>query len=351
MSSKKNTYTIHDTPKKNRLIGAILGGKSVAEASAMFGIPAPTAYTIRRKYLETGSTSNKSKSGRPSKVNDRGKRAILRTAIKSRRMPLNEVANVLGLDISPSTMRNVLGEAGYHWRVAKKVPYLTKAHKMAKKYWAKKYRGWGMKQWGKVSFTDECYVYLGDGRGRIYVTRRPGEELKEDCVVPSFKQSSVRVMVWGAIMLGQKGPLIVLEYPGGKGSGMNSQRYQEQVLNGVFVDFHARMRAAKGEIIFQQDNASSHTSKSTKNWFATRGISLLYHPPSSPDLNPIEPVWHELKKRLRALPHPPNTLQQLKSAVLQIWEELPIEDIDKHIRRMPDRVEAVLAAKGGHTKF
>ncbi|GLB43951.1 putative encoded by [Lyophyllum shimeji] len=158
-------------------------------------------------------------------------------------------------------------------------------------------------------------------------------------------------MVWGCIILGQKGPLIVLEYPGGKGQSMNSERYREQVLEGVLLDFHARMKAARGSVTFQQDNAPSHKSKATKRWFASQAIPLLFHPSSSPDLNPIEPVWHELKARLRTLPHPPNTVEALKDAVYHVWDELPVEDIDKHIRRMPDRVTAVLAAKGGHTQF
>ena len=38
-------------------------------------------------------------------------------------------------------------------------------------------------------------------------------------------------------MKGQKGPLIVLEYLRGKGGGMNSAHYQEQVLDGVFKGF------------------------------------------------------------------------------------------------------------------
>ncbi|KAF8060126.1 hypothetical protein FPV67DRAFT_1564293 [Lyophyllum atratum] len=146
-----------------------------------------------------------------------------------------------------------------------------------------------MEEWRHIIFSGECYVYLGNTRGRIHVTRRPSEELHENCVVPTFKQSFIRVM---------KGPLIVLEYPGGKGNGMNSGRYQEQVLDGVLIPFH---------------------------------------------------VWHELNLRLRALPHPPTTLEQLKSAVLQAWEDLPIEDVDKHVQRMPERVEAVSAAKGRHT--
>jgi hypothetical protein len=86
-------------------------------------------------------------------------------------------------------------------------------------------------------------------------------------------------------------------------------------------------------------------------WFKLHSIPLLYHPPSSPDLNPIKPVWHELKVCLRALPHPPNTLGQLKAAVLRVWDELSIEDVNKHVNKMPDRVEAVWAANGGHTRF
>jgi hypothetical protein len=92
-------------------------------------------------------------------------------------------------------------------------------------------------------------------------------------------------------------------------------------------------------------------SKSMKQWFKSHDILLLYHPPSFPYLNPIKPVWHELKMCLWGLPHSPNTIRQLKAAVLCIWDELPIRDIDKHVNRMPDCVEVVWAAKAGHTEF
>ena len=231
------------------------------------------------------------------------------------------------------------------------MPYLTKVQKTKRVHWARLYKDYKSRNWEDVIWSDECYIYLGDDRGRVYVTRRPDEEYDEDCLVPTFKQSAVRVMVWGCIMKGRKGPLIVLEYPGGKGGGMNSVRYQEQVLDGVLRDFVAEMKSEKPQVKFQQDNAPSHRSNSTTKWFKESGIPLLFHPPSSPDLNPIEPVWHELKKVLRALPHLPNTIQELRAAILSVWDTLPIEDVDKHINRMPDRVEAILAAKGGHTRF
>jgi hypothetical protein len=71
-------------------------------------------------------------------------------------------------------------------------------------------------------------------------------------------------MVWGYIISGYKGLLIVLEYSGGKDNGMNSAYYQEQVLDKVLVNFMAHMKALREFAVFQQDNASSYASKSTK---------------------------------------------------------------------------------------
>ena len=183
------------------------------------------------------------------------------------------------------------------------------------------------------------------------MTRHANEELNEDCLVPTFKQSSVHVMVWACIMKGRKGPLIVLEYPGGKGGGMNSAQYKDQVLEGILASFHAKVTQKMSKVYFQQDGAASHRSKSTQNWFSTTGIPLLYHPASSPDLNPIELVWHELKKALRALPHPPTSVDKLCRAVRDAWDSMPISDIDKYIDTMEECVHAILGAKGGHTRF
>ena len=59
-------------------------------------------------------------------------------------------------------VQNVLAEAGYHRRVVKKVPYLTKRHKAARRYWVKLYRQYDNDRWEKVIWSDECYIHLGD---------------------------------------------------------------------------------------------------------------------------------------------------------------------------------------------
>jgi hypothetical protein len=217
--------------------------------------------------------------------------------------------------------------------------------------YVEQYRVWDREEFSAVAFSDECYIYMDDCHGRIYVTRRDDEEWDEDCLVPTFKQSSVHIMIWACIVRGQKGPLVVLQYKGGKGGGLSAARYQEQVLEPVLEDWLKKMEEESGFVIFQQDGAPSHKAKATLKWFSDRGISLLFHPPNSPDLNPIEHVWNELKRRLRNLEHHPTNLQQLIEAVENIWEEIPLDIVNRYIDRMPEIVQALKSAKGGHTKF
>jgi hypothetical protein len=84
--------------------------------------------------------------------------------------------------------------------------------------WAHKYKGFSENDWKKVIRSYECYVYLGDDRGHIYVTCCPHEELLKKCLILIFKQSTVCIMVWGSIMKGKKGPLIVLRFQGWNGT-------------------------------------------------------------------------------------------------------------------------------------
>jgi transposase len=48
------------------------------------------------------------------------------------------------------------------------------------------------------------------------------------------------------------------------------------------------------------DNATFHKSKQIQELIKQAGHTMIFLPPYSPDLNPIEHKWHELKQRLRA---------------------------------------------------
>lgn len=351
MVTTSRLRTQHDSPRKNRLIGAILGGQNVTTAARMMGMPRSTASDIWKKYNETGTTQNRRRSGRPKKVRSHTERAIVREALQNRRKTFANIGNDQVPKLSESTVQKVLARHNYRRCVARRVPFLTTAQKKQRMRWAREYKGFTKKDWSRVIFSDECYIVLDDRRGRIYVTRNPTERDDENCVVGMFTQSPVRVMVWGCVMKGKKGPLVVLEYPGGPGGGFNGARYKAQVLERFLKGFYAKMSKKRGRILFQQDGAPAHRRGFVKEWFRDQNIPLLFHPAASPDLNPIEPVWHELKKIIRALPQKPGTVAKLEDAIIQAWKKLPRSDIDKHVGTMQARVRAVLNVRGGHTRY
>jgi transposase len=53
-----------------------------------------------------------------------------------------------------------------------------------------------------------------------------------------------------------------------------------------------------GSVIIM-DNASFHRKARLRQISAEHGFSLLFLPPYSPDYNPIEKTWANMKKRLR----------------------------------------------------
>jgi transposase len=49
------------------------------------------------------------------------------------------------------------------------------------------------------------------------------------------------------------------------------------------------------------DNAAFHKSEETRKIIHSAGCELLYLPPYSPDLNPIEIFWANFKKKVATL--------------------------------------------------
>src|SRR5882762_5905298 len=99
------------------------------------------------------------------------------------------------------------------------------------------------------------------------------------------------------------------------------------------------MSEERGYVVFQQDGARSHHAKSTIAWLSRNSIETFPHPPSSPNLSPIEPLWKTL---IRSRSHIPSNIEELKAAVREAWEQITEHDINCHVKHMEERVQAVL---------
>ena len=71
--------------------------------------------------------------------------------------------------------------------------------------------------------------------------------------------------------------------------------------------------------------------------------------PCSPDLNPIENVWHILKNMLNKHRPRPTTKEQMNRAIVEEWERVSEVELLELVDSMPQRIEAVIAANGNHT--
>ena len=74
-------------------------------------------------------------------------------------------------------------------------------------------------------------------------------------------------------------------------------------------------------------------------------------PAQSPDLNPIEYLWDHLKRRLGEYENAPGGMQELWERVEAEWDKIGAGSCQKLIESMPRRVDAVIRAKGGYTKY
>ena len=85
--------------------------------------------------------------------------------------------------------------------------------------------------------------------------------------------------------------------------------------------------AEQDSIVFQQENASPHASKSTQAWMKSKNVTVFDWPCLSPDLNIMENIWGIMCHKIYSQATAYNSVEEYENVILKTWDEIDYETI------------------------
>lgn len=311
---------------------------SQRQVATELGISRGAVRGIGEKIATAKNVLDRKRSGRPSKLDSRDKRKLMRTSRKNPKLTARQVLSESGVTtlVSVDTAKRILRSGGLRGYVAAKKPALTRKHLKKRLEWSKQHMLWGVEKWENVIFSDESKIEL-HSNVREYVRRPINERNNPKYTTKTVKFGGGSIMVWGFIKGDGRRKLVKIE------GTLNSAKYIEVLKSHLLQDL--------GDTdIFQQDGAPCHRSRATRQFFTDEAVTVLEDwPAQSPDLNIIESIWAELKKKVRE--RMPKNLDELWSFCEEEWQKIPLKKIKDLFSSLPRRIEAVIKANGSHTKY
>ncbi len=329
---------------RKKVIEIYQSGKGYKAISKVLGLQRTTVRAIIHKWRKHGTVVNLPMSGRPNKITPRAQRRLIQEVTKDPTTTSKELQASLAsvkVSVHDSTLRKRLGKNGLHGRVPRPKPLLSKKNIKARLSFARKHLDDPQYFWENTLWTDETKVELFGRCVSHYIWRKSNTAFQKKNIIPTVKYGGDSVMVWGCFAASGPERLAVIN------GTMNSAVYQKILKDNVrpsVCDLKL-----KRTWVLQQDNDPKHTSKSSSERLKKNKMKTLEWPSQSPDLNPIEMLWHDLKKAVHA--RKPSNVAELQQFCQDEWAKIPPQRCNRLIASYSKRLMAVVAAKGGPTSY
>lgn len=279
--------------------------------------------------------------GRKKKTSDVDDRRIKILVKKDPFITSTEIISTLDLNISPASVRKRLLKANLFSRKPAKTPLLRKQHVKSRLDFAKERLNWPACKWRNILWSDETKIELFcNDSGKKTVRRPKDKRFDPKYTIKTVKHGGGSIIVWACFSYQGVGPIFKIE------NRMTADDYVK-ILQDVMLPYAEEELPLRW--VYQQDNDPKHTAKKTRNWFMRNNINVLPWPAQSPDLNPIEHLWTDLKKSVARAK--PTNLSMLWNIVQSSWNAIPLQRCQSLVESMPNRCSAVISNKGFSTKY
>ncbi|KAI4472017.1 transposable element-related [Holotrichia oblita] len=253
----------------------------------------------------------------------------------------NEAVRNTGFPGCLRTAQRRIREVGLRSCVAVNKTFLTPAWKEERIGFALQYLGRQHFR-NNVIYTDEK-MFQSWYNGKVKVYRPPGTRFQNKYINKVRTNPRFSINVWGWLSARGMGVLWHIE------NRLNSDVYinilENVMLPSVTVLYPDRNFA------LLQDNCPVHNSRRTRQWLNRNNISVLDFPRYSGDLNIIENVWGLMVRNIAKQNIHIQNQEQLSELVQAASENIPEEFLINLVHSMPQRIAAVLNARGENIKY